>query len=303
MGLCSARMTIEARHLRSFLAIAEEGNVTRAAARLNVSQPALSRTLGQLEQRLGVRLVDRSTHHLSLTDAGRRFQPAAAEAIRTFDQALASVVSGVPPLRLGHTWASSAHTVTIVRAWNAAHPDWPVQLRRSDERTGGLAHGEVDIALIRGPVIDPTLQTSLIDEEQRVAAIPAGHRLASAVELTLAELADEPLVVNSRAGTTTPDLWPEGARPHVVADSTSTDGWLITIAAGTGIGVTPASTATLQPHPDVRYIPLRGAPLVPLLLAWPAHDPHPHIRELVRVAHRATASLRPSRTARPLTRP
>jgi hypothetical protein len=82
----------------------------------------------------------------------------------------------------------------------------------------------------------------------------------------------------------------------VVADTTSTDGWLITIAAGTGIGVTPASTATLQPHPDVRYIPLSGAPLVPLVLAWPARDPHPHIRELVRVAHGATASLRAGAT-------
>jgi DNA-binding transcriptional LysR family regulator len=290
--LCSTRMTVEARHLRCFLAIADEGNVTRAAARLHLSQPALSRTLTRLERQLGVHLVDRSTHHLSLTDAGRRFQQTATEAIRVFDLALASVVSGIPPLRFGHTWAATTHTVTIVRAWNGAHPEWPIQLHRSEERTAGLARGEVDIALIRGPVTDPLLKTSLIDQESRVAAIPSGHRLAGASELTLSDLAGERLVINSAAGTTTLALWPEGARPQIVADTTSTDGWLITIAAGTGIGVTPASTATLQPHPDVRYIPLSDAPRVPLLLAWPAHDPHPHIRELVRVAHRATRQLR-----------
>ena len=68
--LCSGVMTADLRHLRAFLAIAAEGSVTRAAARLHVTQPALSRTLRQLEQHLGVRLVDRSTHHLRLTAAG-----------------------------------------------------------------------------------------------------------------------------------------------------------------------------------------------------------------------------------------
>lgn len=281
-------MTVEARHLRAFLAIAEEGNVTRAAERLHLSQPALSRTLSQLEHQLGVHLVDRSTHHLSLTDAGRRLQPAAAEAIRTFDQALGSVLSGIRPLRFGHTWSSTTHTGSIVRAWNEAHPDWPLELRRNEERTGGLARDDVDIALIRGPIADPTLRSSLIEEEQRVAAIPARHRLARAKSLTLADLSGERLVVNTLAGTTTLDLWPEDARPQVVADTTNIDSWLITIAAGTGVGVTTAATATQHPHPDVRYIPLRGAPKVPLLLAWPAHDPHPHVRELVRVARLAT---------------
>ena len=284
-GLCSAGMTIEARHLRCFLAIAEEGNVTRAAVRLHLSQPALSRTLTQLERQLGVQLVDRSTHHLVLTDAGRRFQESAAEAIRALAAAVASVVVGVPALRLGHTWSATTHTVRIVRAWNDAHPEWPVQLVRSDELTAGLARGAIDIALVRGPLSDSSLKTSLVDEERRVAAIPAGHRLAGAAELTLADLAGEPLVINSRAGTTTLDLWPADARPYVVAAATSTDGWLITIAAGTGVGVTPASTATTHPHPDVRFIPLPDAPLVPLLLAWPARDPHPHVRELVRIAH------------------
>src|SRR5260370_13430155 len=72
--LCLPGMTIELRHLRCFAAIAEEGNLTRAAARLHLTQPALSRTLRQLEAHLGILLVDRSTHHLQLTEAGEGFR-------------------------------------------------------------------------------------------------------------------------------------------------------------------------------------------------------------------------------------
>jgi DNA-binding transcriptional LysR family regulator len=281
-------MNVEVRHLRAFLAIAEEGNVTRAAARLHLTQPALSRTLAQLEQQVGSQLVDRSTHHLRLTAAGTRFQVTAAGALRAFDLALASVVADIPRLRLGHTWSAAGYTAAIVRGWNQTQPDRPMVVLRSDERTGGLAHGDVDIALVHGPVTDPALRTCLIDSEVRVAAVPAGHRLAAQASVTLVDLATEGLVVNTVAGTTTPELWPEGARPQVVADSSRIDDWLIAIAAGTGVGVTAASTATLHPHPGVAFVPLSGVPPIPLLLAWPARDPHPDVRELVRVAQRAT---------------
>ena len=281
-------MNVEVRHLRSFLAIAEEGNVTRAAARLHLTQPAMSRTLAQLEQQIGTELVDRSTHHLRLTAAGLRFQVAAGSAVRAFDQALASVATQVLPLRLGDTWSAATYTAAIVRGWHSAHPDRPMSVRRSDERTGGLAGGEVDVAVVHGPVNDRALRTCLIDEEVRVAAVPVGHRLAAAESLTLGDLSSEGLVVNSVAGTTTPELWPLGARPRVVADSTRIDDWLVAIAAGTGVGVTAASTPSLHPHPGVAFVPLTGAPPIPLLLAWPARGAHPDVRELVRIAQRAT---------------
>lgn len=81
--------SIELRHLRCFLAVADEGNVTRAAARLRLSQPAVSRALAALEKELGARLVDRSPHHLTLTGAGHAFRPKAATAVAAFDTALA----------------------------------------------------------------------------------------------------------------------------------------------------------------------------------------------------------------------
>src|SRR6185312_9689108 len=85
--LCSADMTAELRHLRAFVAIADEENITRAAARLHLTQPALSRTLQQLEAHLGVRLVERSTHHLRLTAPGRAFTDRARAAVTAVDDA------------------------------------------------------------------------------------------------------------------------------------------------------------------------------------------------------------------------
>ncbi|MCU1364752.1 MAG: LysR family transcriptional regulator [Ilumatobacteraceae bacterium] len=286
-SLCFSCMTIEARHLRSFLAIADAGSITRAAASLHVSQPALSRTLTQLERDLGVQLVVRSTHHLQLTDAGKRFRAAATKGLKSFDQAIASVAVDVTPLRFGHTWASATHTAAIARAWTAAHPHRALQLLRGEDRTAGLEGGDVDIALTRGPIDDPALRTLTLDDEARVAVLPAGHPLARRKRVRLADLADQPLIVHTTAGMTTPRLWPAGSRPRVGREVTTTDDWLIAIATGIGVGVSVVSTAELRPHPDVRYVPLVDAPTVPLMLVWPVSDPHPYVGELIRIAQRA----------------
>lgn len=280
-------MTIEIRHLRGFLMIADERNVTRAAERLSLSQPALSRSLAQMERELGVLLVDRSTHHLSLTEAGHRFERAARDAVRVFDEALTNVGDAVAPLRIGQSWSAAAHLSPIVRAWKLAHPDRPLTVLRGEDRTAGLANGKVDIALTRGPVPDGEYRSLIIDEEPRVAVLPADHPLARRRALRLADLAESALVVQTRAGTTTPHLWPAGSRPRVAANVTSMDDWLVAIASGTGFGVSVASTAALHQHPDVCYVALTDAPPVPLLIAWPRRGEHPWVKEFVRLSRRS----------------
>ena len=280
-------MTVELRHLRCFLAIVEEGNITRAAQRLHMSQPALSRALAQLERSVAVRLIDRSTHHLSLTDAGSTFAVSAREALQRVDEAITSISTAVPPLRFGHSWSSATHAAAIVRSWTTEFPDRLLRSRRSDERIAGLAGGQVDVALVRGPITDPSVRSTVVDNERRLAVVPADHHLAERSQVSLADLAGETLIVNSIAGTTTLDLWPRPPRPTIGADTTTIDDWLVAIATSTGIGVTPASTAKLHPHPDVRYIPIHDAPTVPLVLAWPRQQPHPHTSAFVATARRA----------------
>ncbi|NEC18721.1 LysR family transcriptional regulator, partial [Streptomyces parvus] len=139
---------VELRHLRAFLAVADELNITRAAARLRLTQPAVSRTLAALERHLGVRLVDRSTHHLALTADGVAFRDKAATAVAAFDEALDSGRLRTWPLRLGHAWSAfGPYTTPLLRTWQERFPGTPLELLRIDDRTAGLTRGEVDAAL------------------------------------------------------------------------------------------------------------------------------------------------------------
>jgi len=168
-------MTMELRHLRCFLAIAEQGTLTRAATRLQLTQPVVSRTLRQLEDHLGARLVDRSTHHLGLTAAGHAFRTRAASAVAAADAAFDPARLEVWPLRLGHAHSAFGEfTVSLLSSWMQEYPDVPLELRRIEDRTAGLARGEVDAALLRGPVTTPGIRTEPLMTQPRLAAVPGG---------------------------------------------------------------------------------------------------------------------------------
>ncbi|GHB16782.1 MULTISPECIES: LysR family transcriptional regulator [Streptomyces] len=285
---------VDVRHLRAFLAIADEGSVTRAAARLRLSQPVVSRTLASLEKHLGVRLVDRSTHHLALTAEGVLFRDKAAAAVGAFDEAVDSGRLRHWPLRLGHAWSAfGPYTTPLLRTWQQRHPLTPLELRRIDDRTAGLTRGEVDAALLRGPVDAPGLVTELLFTEDRVAAVAADGPLAAGRSLSLADLAGEAVVLNTVSGTTTLDLWPPHARPAATVTVANTDDWLTAIAAGRGAGVSGASTADMHPHAGVAFRPLDDAPPLPVLLARRDGPGHPALPRLVSLAREIVGRSRP----------
>jgi DNA-binding transcriptional LysR family regulator len=281
-------MTVDLRHLRAFLAIAAEGTITRAAARVHVTQPALSRTLRQLEAHLGARLIDRSTHHLQLTAAGHAFQPRAAAAVTAVDEALDPARAGTWPLRLGHAWSAlGEHTTPLLRRWKQEHPYTPLQLLRVDERTAGLAHGTVDVAVIRGEADLPAeVNTVILLLEPRVAAVAADSPLARKARLTLSDLIAEPIAVNSIAGTATLGLWPPDDTPSDTIEVANTDDWIAAIAAGHAVGVTTTATAATYPNPAVAYIPLIDVPAVPVYLAWKQPPAHPAVPDFIALAQR-----------------
>ncbi|GAA2800798.1 LysR family transcriptional regulator [Saccharopolyspora taberi] len=283
-------MTIELRHLRAFLAIAEEGNVTRAAVRLHLSQPALSRTLRQLEEHLGARLVDRSTHHLELTSEGRTLQDKARAALAAVDTALDPGGLKSWPLRLGHTWAAFGdHTIPLLRRWDEKHPGVALELLRVDDRTAGLTQGKVDAALLRGAITSPGLRTELLLREERVAVLPVDSPLAALPRVALADISGYPIALNTVSGTTTMDLWPPAARPSSTLEVTNTDEWLIAIAAGRAVGVSTSATPSNHAHPSLVYRPLTDAPPVPVVLAWREGPGHPAIPDLLSLAHQVLA--------------
>ncbi|AJC56567.1 LysR family transcriptional regulator [Streptomyces sp. 769] len=279
-------MSIELRHFRCFLAIADTLSVTRAAERLHLTQPAVSRTLRQLEDTLDVRLVERSTHHLALTPDGLAFRDQAALAVAAFDRALTYGRRSGWPLRLGHAWsAAGADTTTLLRRWREEHPETPLELLRVDDRTAGLARGDVDAALLRGDVDAPGLITEQLTTEPRVVGLPADDPLAARPALSLADLATRTIALNTVSGITTLDLWPADARPSSTITIGNTDDWIAAITGGRAVGVTTTATAGMHPHPAMAYVPLTDAPPVPVVLARRAGPGHPRIPDLIALAH------------------
>jgi DNA-binding transcriptional LysR family regulator len=281
-------MTVELRHLRAFLAIAAEGTITGAAVRLHLTQPALSRTLRQLETHLGARLINRSTHHLQLTAAGLAFHPRAAAAVMAVDEALGPVRAGTWPLRLGHAWSAlGEHTTPLLRRWKHEHPDTPLQLLRVDDRTAGLDHGTVDVAVIRGEAGLPAEVSSVVLLlEPRVVAVAADSPLTRNARLTLHDLIGTSIAVNVIAGTTPLGLWPPDDTPADTLEVANTDDWIAAIAAGHAVGVTTTATAATYPNPAVAYVPLIDVPAVPVHLAWKQPPSHPAVPDLVALARR-----------------
>ncbi|HEU4348518.1 MAG TPA: LysR family transcriptional regulator [Actinoplanes sp.] len=279
-------MAVEVRHLRAFLAIAEEGTLTRAAVRLHLSQPALSRTLAQLEQHLGARLVDRSTHHLELTDLGQSLRAKAFLAVAAVDEALDPALLGTWPLRVGHAWSAlGARTTALLRRWRQAYPETPLELLRIDDRSAGLSQGRVDVAVLRSPIADAGVTLEPLVAEPRLAAVPADSPLAGRPSILLADLVPYPLAVNPVSGSTSLDLWPRAAAPKTTVAVANTDDWLSAIAAARAVGVTTTATAEMYPTPAVAYVPLTDAPDVIVQVAWRDPPSHPRVAAFVALAH------------------
>jgi DNA-binding transcriptional LysR family regulator len=268
-------MSVELRHLRCLVAIVDAGTFTDAAVQLGVSQAAVSRTLAGLEGQLGTRLLRRTAREVSLTAAGQRVLVRARRLLADVDHLVADAAGAGTRLRIGHAWsAMGRHTLDFQRRWAAQHPDTELQLVRTNSPTAGLAEGACDVAVLRVPADPRRFDSALVGLEQRLCAVAADDPWARRRSLRLAELAERTLLVDRRTGTTTPELWPEGARPAVELTQ-DVDDWLTVIATGRCIGVTAEGTAAQYQRPGVVYRPIRDAEPIAVRLAWWRDDPHP----------------------------
>jgi DNA-binding transcriptional LysR family regulator len=278
---------VDLRHLRGFVAVVEEANFTRAAARLSLTQPALSRTIAQLERLLDVVLLHRTKQVVELTSAGAGFLPYARRALVAVDEAVRSAQLQSPHLRVGFTWgAASAYMGPAVRAFERQHPGSRVELHRFDDTLAGLGDGRAHVGFLPSAPDDPRIETMVLAHEPRVAAIPADHPLARRRSLRLRDLQPETLVVNIVSGSTSLDLWKAGQAPESIIEVRNVDEWLEEIAAGRGIGMTPATASRLYTHPQICYRKLLDAPFVPIVLAWPASGRHPLTDDFIEAAER-----------------
>jgi DNA-binding transcriptional LysR family regulator len=254
--------------MRAFIAVATERNFTRAADRLCMSQPALSRAIAQLEHLLGERLVDRTHQTVTLTTAGGRLLPHARLVVASLQYAVSAARGEASRIRLGFTWDSSfAELPLIVQDFEQRNAGAAVDLVRLDKPFSGLTDGCCDLEFVRDFESREGIDSTLLFREPSVVALPVDHRLGGKSVIDVADLRDElsVVVIGNLPPVDRTALVSSNAEIISVANI---DEWLIAIAARRGIGVIEKSIADFHGHPQVRITALRNGPLAALHVAW-----------------------------------
>ncbi|MFC0037697.1 LysR family transcriptional regulator [Actinomadura rayongensis] len=286
---------MELRPLRYLIAIADEGNLGRAAATLFVSQPALSYALRKLEDELGVRLFDRHAGGVTPTAAGRDVIAEARRTVRQAERVTAAAErhragrTGV--LRLGFEATGAGELTTRARAEFARlHPDVRVRPKRFDwsGEADALREGRVDVAFVWLPADLTGLHAEIVHTEPRVVGCAATHRLAGREGVSVAELGDEPLMWTERAPRAWVDWWainprPDGRAPRWGPTNDNVEEMLEQVADGAAICFAPASMAHYYTRPDLTWIPLVDADPLQVALAWPEDAATPLVRAFAEV--------------------
>lgn len=296
---------MELRHLRYFLAVAEELNFTRAARRLHIAQPPLTQQIKALEVELGIALIDRSAYRIRLTPAGRAF---AAEVTRILGDVRNAVLiakraarSSTGQVRVGFTESASFNPLvtSAFRSFRSVFADIEVSLeeRQSTELAAALREGRIDVAFVRPPLKSTDgLTLHLLQEEDMVAVVPSGHALAQRKSINLRELQHEAFILYPRA--VRPGLADAvvaaceraGFKPRVEQYAPQLAATINLVAASLGVSVVPQSMQALRPS-ALAYVPLRGRPVrAQLSLAHRVRELDPAVLKFVELARSAARS-------------
>lgn len=290
------RHPVDIAQLRSFLAVAEELHFGRAAERLHLAQPPLSRTIKQMERELGTQLFERTTRSVRLTAGGQALIDPAREvldALRRAELAVRSADDGeVGLVRIAFAGVSThrlvAHLARVVRSQRPG-----IQLELSSQNFAQpamkrLLNGDCDVALGRWDVVPGDVQARVVMTDSLVIALPDTHALAGSHELSVAQLADTPFVsLPPQEGAVLPDRLRRLARDHgfvadVVQVAPDTQTALALVSAEVGCHLTLASVAANVDDPHVVFVPVTDVtPDVDLRVAWRRSDAGPALLAVV----------------------
>lgn len=292
--------------LRAFVAVAEELHFGRAAERLRMTQPPLSRQIQKLERSLGVDLLMRSSKGVSLTAAGEAFLDESLSLLQRADQAperarhIASGQQGI--VRMGYTAASAFSTLGPLLSRLRAHlPGVTVKLHEmvSAEQLEALRSGSIDIGLARPPFHLKGVASRQILSEALVVAVPEGHWAAGRREISAADLRGEPIITYSfTQARYFHDLVVRSLDVHdeqVVHATSQIHTAMALVAAGLGVALVPASAAALGMR-GLKLLPLEGSPsdVVQLHAMWSADSVNPALDLVISVLGGSEFLLRPS---------
>ncbi|MFF1322165.1 MULTISPECIES: LysR family transcriptional regulator [Streptomyces] len=279
-------MDVHVRDLRYFVAVAEELHFTRAAERLYVSQPALSKQVRALERHLGVELFRRDPQGVTLTEAGAALLPHARRVLDAWSEGSAALqaarVAARSTLVVGmSTSPGRGGLLPAIRSrFTAAHPDTVLRLRQVswEDPTAGLADGDADIAFVWLPLPDAERYGwTVVAEEPRLVALPQTHPLASRPEIDFADLMDEPFLALPAGAGPLRDYWlaleeRAGRPPRIGAEIAGTEETYEALVAGLGVCLVATGNAPLITLGGVVTRPVRGLAPSRFALAWRRED-------------------------------
>jgi DNA-binding transcriptional LysR family regulator len=304
---------METRHLRYFLAVAEEKHFGRAALRLHMAQPPLSHQIKQLEEQVGTPLFERTTRKVELTPAGELLFERGRRILQDLEDLESDIVqvgegaSGV--LRLGLSGSATYRLLpSLVQRVQRELPGLKLTVRGemlTPQMVADLEEGRLDIAVLRPPVHSPDLGLAYLEQDRLVAALHATHPLASREQLSLADLADEAFVGYPAESVVT-RIFHEACRrqgfsPRIVQETRETSTLLSLVAAGMGIALVPI-TSRMFTFQDIVFRHVNDAPAVDLAVAWRLSDKAPLVQRFLTLfdtvpGHLGTTPSRPAGVA------
>lgn len=288
---------MELRHLRYFVAVAREQNFTRAAEKLHIAQPPLSRQVQALEDELRIDLIEAGSRPLRLTEAGRLFYEQAVQVLERVDEMKAMVARLHDADRTHFSMGFVASTLygklpEVIRAYRAARPNVELTLVEltSMEQIAALKEGRIDVGFGRIPLDDSALHRQLLRNEKLIAAVPANRAaLMAADALALADLAAEPLIVYPKAPRPSyadqvlalfrdADL-----KPPAVYEVKELQTALGLVAAEVGVCLVPASVERLR-RDNVVYRPMTAVEAVsPIIMSSRKGDRSPELALILKL--------------------
>ena len=287
---------MELRHLRYFVTVAEELHFGRAAERLNMTQPALSKQIAGLEKELNVQLFARTKRTVQLTRAGLVLLDQAKQLLSQADEAVQLVQRTARgqegTLAIGFT-ATATSTVlpALVRRFRDRYPNVELTMQElcTESQVSQLKEGKIDLAFLHPPIDERGLKTYPILEENFVAVLPKQHPLLRYECIPLKTLSSEALIIHPRqAGPVLYDGFIQlcqtlGFQPNIVQEATSFHSRVCLVAAGIGITFVPESAQALV-GPDVICRPLADCPIsLRFAAAWRQKASIPTLREFLAV--------------------
>ncbi|WP_119302300.1 LysR family transcriptional regulator [Dongia deserti] len=313
-------MSIELRHLRAFVAVAEELNFRRASERLHVAQPALSRTIRDLEDLMGVTLFERSTRVVRLTPAAMSFLTEAREILDHLSAAVRNAQrfeSGeMGSLTVGfNDFAINDALPPIVMRFRTRFPNVNIDLRSmtSPEMAEAIRKRRLDIGFLTGAHLVGDLPNLVLRRDWLVCLVPRNHPLTSGSAVSLSQLAQEPFVMGAAAtwgifhDVVNAYCMSAGFRPRIVQEAAHSDGIVNLVAAGVGISIY-IDARWVRARRDVVMLPfVERPPLIASLAAWHPDLKSKIVENFVGVTrtvvaassrpHRRAANVAPEKTA------